>query len=141
MKRLYRIKRAKNRTKKVLSSVKVLIRNKYPYIIGWGGVIFSRVFNPYVTLKSDFHPPMAPNQVIESVQDDYLYSQSENQFDQQERDQLQIQTGSGATLAVCKNIQSSHKDERVFLAKSQKKMVKVVENDFHLFPNAGKPKN
>ena len=34
MKALSRIERAKNRTKKVLSSVKVLIRNKYTYIVG-----------------------------------------------------------------------------------------------------------
>ena len=120
MKTLSRIERAKNRTKKVLSSVKILIRNKYTYIVGWGGVIFSRVFNPCVTLESGFHPPMAPNQVIESVQDNYLYSQLENQFDPQEQDQLQIQTGSGATLAVCKNIQSSQKDKRVVLGNGKK---------------------
>ena len=63
MKALSRIKRAKNRTKKVLSSVS----NKYTYIVGWGSVIFNRVLNPYVPLESGFHPPMAPNQVIESV--------------------------------------------------------------------------
>jgi len=52
MKALSRIQRAKNRTKKVLSSVKILIRNKYTYIVGWGGVLFSRVLNPCVTLES-----------------------------------------------------------------------------------------
>ena len=47
---------------------------------------------------------MAPNQVIESIQDDCLYSQLENEFDPQEQDQLQIQTVSGVTLTVYKNI-------------------------------------
>ena len=58
MKALSRIQRVKNRTKKVISSVKNLIRKKYTYIVGWGGVLFSRGLNPFVTLESDFHPPM-----------------------------------------------------------------------------------
>ena len=65
---------------------------------------------------------MAPNQVIESIQYDYLYSQLENEFDPQEQDQLQIQTGSGITLTVYKNIQSFQKDKRVVLAKSLDKL-------------------
>ena len=65
---------------------------------------------------------MAPNQVIESIQYDYLYSQLENEFDPQEQDQLQIQTGIGITLTVYKNIQSFQKDKRVVLAKSLDKL-------------------
>ncbi len=76
---------------------------------------------PFVTLESEFHPPMAPNLVIESVQDDCLYSRLKNEFDPQEQDQLQIQTGSGVILTVYKNIQSSHKDKKVVLAKSSDK--------------------
>jgi hypothetical protein len=39
MKALSHIQRAKNRTKKVLSSVKILICNKYTYIVGWGAFL------------------------------------------------------------------------------------------------------
>lgn len=62
---------------------------------------------------------MAPNQVIESVQNNCLYSQLENQFDPQEQDQLQIQTVNGVTLTA--NVQSSQKDKKVFLVKSSDK--------------------
>ena len=65
-------------------------------------MFFSSGFNRFVTLK-DFHPSMAPNQVIESVQYGCLCSQLENEFDLQEQDQ--IQAGSGATLTIYKNIQ------------------------------------
>jgi len=123
----------------VISSVKNLIRKKYTYIVGWGGVIFSRGLNPFVTLESDFHPPMAPNQVIESVQDDCLYSQLENEFDPQEQDQLQIQTGSGVTLTVYKNIQSSQKDKKVVLAKSPEKPFFPGANAFPVNPPASRP--
>ena len=82
---------------------------------------------------------MVPNQVIESLQDDYLYSQLENQFDQQEQDQLQIQTGSGATLAVGKNIQSSQKDKRVVLAKSPDKPFFPGASAFSVDPPVSRP--
>jgi len=139
MKGLSRIQRVKNRTKKVISSVKNLICKKYTYIVGWGGVLFGRGLNPSVTLESDFHPPMAPNQVIESVQDDCLYSQLENEFDPQEQDQLQIQTGSGVTLTVYKNIQSSQKDKKVVLAKSPDKPFFPGANAFPVNPPASRP--
>lgn len=104
MKPLSRIQRVKNRKKKVISSVKNLIRKKYTYMVGWGSVLFSRGLNTFVTLESDFHPPMALNGVIEYVQYDCLYSQLENEFDPQEQNQLQIQTSSSVTLTVYKNI-------------------------------------
>lgn len=104
-----------------MNSVKNLILKKYTYIVGWGGVLFSPGLNHFVTLESDFHPPIAPNQVIESIQYNCLYSQLENEFDPQEQDQLQIQTGSGVTLTVYKNLQASQKDKKVVLAKSPDK--------------------
>jgi len=64
MKALSRIQRFRNRTKKVISSVKNLISKKYTYIVGWVGVLFSRGLNPFVTLESDFHPSMAPWHLI-----------------------------------------------------------------------------
>lgn len=82
---------------------------------------------------------MAPNQVIESVLDDCLYSYLENEFDPQEQDQLQIQTGSGVILTVYKNIQSSQKDKKVVLAKSPDKPFLPGADAFPVNPPASRP--
>lgn len=80
IKPLFRVQRVKNQTKKVISSVKNIIRKKYTYIVSWVGVLFSPGLNRFTTLE-DSDSPMAPNQVMESVQYNCLYSQLESEFD------------------------------------------------------------
>lgn len=138
MKPLSRVQRVKNRTKKIISSVKNLISKKYIYIVGWGGVFFSSGLNRFVTLE-DSHPSMASNQVIESVKYGCLCSQLGNKFDLQDQDQLQIQTGSGVTLTAYKNIQSFHEDKKVVLAKSPDKPFFPGANAFPVNPPASRP--
>ena len=110
MKLFFRIKRVKNLTKKAVGSIKNLICKKYIYVVGWSGVLFSSNLNRFVTLEESPLPLVSKQvQVIQSVQYACLSSQLENEVDLQKRDQdgLEIQTGSGITLIIHKNVQLS----------------------------------
>lgn len=110
MKKLSRIKRIKNRTKRVLTSVKDLIKEKYPWIMGGGGVLFSLGLNH--SLSPENFPPMIPEEIIKLVGYNCLDSQLENEFDLQKQNQLQIQTGNGI-IVVCKNTQSCQENKKL----------------------------
>ena len=135
MKPSSRVQHVKNRTKKVISSVKNLIRKKYIYTLGWGCVFFNYGFNRFIILEN-FHLSMTPNEVIESVEYSCLFNELENEFDLQEQDQLQIQTRSGITLTVYKNIQFCQEDKKIVFVKSADKPFFPGANAFPVNPPA-----
>ena len=108
-----------------------MISKKYTYVVGWGGIIFSSGLNRFVLLE-DSSLCTPPNQVIESVQYEYgcLCSQFENEVDLQQQDKFQVQTGSGVTLMVYKNV--PQEDKKVILVKSYDK---PIFPGVHAFPS------
>ena len=71
MKTLSRIKRFKQRARKLGSYVKSKIRGKYTKIAGLIAICLSRYFTPVISNESKFHPPIASDQITHSRQYDY----------------------------------------------------------------------